>query len=1255
MISRISKMLVMMALPIVLIACGEKTGVTAKDSGMRFVPVEGQTLPGEVVAETNNLSFGQFNFVGVEKGPIRYSLTNITGNPVKFVKAGLVGGNDDVFITGSSCLETLAANDSCEVTVTLSPKEQLKTYRDEYSVEFTFGSETAIPVQLALSARTFTGQLEDTGIEGLSVSADYQDIKFDNVSLGNTSSPEVVQYFYFGDSEVIVNATEAVVASSNEASGSIISGSDREVSIESACGLLRYGDSCSIQLFYKPAVPSNEIEPVGYIYSHLPVKISKGDEKALSTIMMKKESHIPEGSDLMVFTESDDTDISSFIQLADTEAGRLSTTTTKLKLKRTDVSPDITEMFYRLESTNPAIQINRGACDLVLDNTENGVDLCEFNVNFSPSDAGAHVGYLMAVAGNERIYLSVKGNASGTTDREIFTDAGTNVSVNEVVLQAEKNILSATKRIKVEFGTSTGTGLPFSIELSGGTDNVRQQFNYTTTCADAEALSTDNPICYIDVNFRGSATAGDTPTGVVLRFVDPTNGTTGMTIPLTGTTVEALVDISKVTPVEDLEINAKSFAYPTTGIGLVSPTFLITLTNNGDVGISGLGTTSTDLATFTLNNDIDQACVSTLGTGTSNTCTLGYVFRPRNSLEKTGYISIFDNRTATGLRNNEIIQVVGRGTLFNEYLSFGVVAPNETKTLVASLTNDGITPLVIKSVVAEEFKSEWKTEGFVAVKDQPKGNRVALINKYFNRDNFTNMVTDTNQTIKIISSECNGISLDPGASCLMRLEFKPTRPVTTEVGKEHENHYRAYLNVKHANGSIIDRLHVIGSTQDNSTMYMYPEQDFNQALETKPTTGFEKDNNVSTTTLERNFVVIGNDVYSYLGSSHRSNEGSLFKGDNKLRKYDASRNKWVILNPAGENPFNKVIGNSGAGQYDLAMQSKLIAYDGKLYLYPLGFNGHGPSYRYDLYVYDPNIGVDGTWTNLGPAPDSNQHTYISMSAYKGKIYFFGGNSEKNRSEVTEYDIDKNTYRTLTAKGTKPRERNGPALIVSEIVRKSGTKNLTIPYLIVHGGAGMENSAAPVHGKFFYGLNDLWAFELPRYDEEGKKVIRDETYTWTELQKNTPRLVAGTETPSTNESATNVESDLRHIENRPADRGVHVFNYYDNKLFLTSGRDGTDDPHGGTHNGEKGLLYTLDPAKLFNNDDENTTCSTVSIGTDGSQEPTNTICDAFSVYTQLKTDYLNFNLSETLSGDLWFHNWNILGVFFNKALEDGATK
>ena len=1265
MILRISKMLVMMALPIVLIACGgEKSGLGTKASGMRFVLSEGQTLPTGVTQDDGtatkpaSLNFGEVNFVGVDKGPIKYELTNITASPVTFLTTGLTGGRDDIFITASSCLDVLPAKGSCSVDVTLSPKEQNRSYKDTYSVTFEFtdeSGETAISeaVELNLEARTFQGSLDETGVPGLSVSTNYDNVKFNNIFLGSTSAPEVVQYFYFGDSEVTLRPTESLVASASAATDT----RDGEISVESDCGVLKYGDTCSVQLFYRPAVPSAEL-PDGNIYSHLNVNILQSGvaELAKNTIEMEKHSTKPDDSLLMTYNST----ISDAV-IPNTETVAISDTTvpgtisdaTSVRLKRTDVQPDIENIFYRLESTNPAILVTRDQCDLVLKNPsetdETGeMGKCDFEIRFSSAAAGPQVGYIIAVAGSERIFLKVKANTTDGAGETIGTDTYTKVDVDSLSLQAEPNMLSATKRIAIRYTGAVldAFGLPFSMTLTGTDMSL---FQYTTTCVDGEGLEFADPVCFVDINFRGNSSGDITDKTASLKI---SNGTApDAVIELTGTTVESVV-ASKETPVKDLSIDAKSHTYPTTGIGLVSQTFTIKLKNDNETAaISGLGTTSTDLTTFTLNNSLGTFCRNTLGAGQE--CTLSYVFRPRNSLEKTGYISIFDNRTATGLRNNEIIQVVGRGTLFNEYLSFGVVAPNETKTLVASLTNDGITPLVIKSVVAEEFKSEWKTEGFADVKDQPKGNRVALINKYFNRDSFTNKVTTTNQTIKIISSECNGISLDPGASCLMRLEFKPTMDVTTEVGMEHANHYRAYLNVKHADGSTIDRLHVIGSTQDNSTMYMYPEQDFNQALEAKPTTGFEKDNNVSTTTLERNFVVIGNDVYSYLGSSHQSDEGSLFKGDNKLRKYDASRNKWVILNPAGENPFNKVIGNIGAGQYDLAMQSKLIAYDGKLYLYPLGFNGHIPSYRYDLYVYDPNIGVDGTWTNLGPAPDSNQHTYISMSAYKGKIYFFGGNSEKNRSEVTEYDIDKNTYRTLKTEGNlKPRERNGPALIVSEIVRKSGTENLTIPYLIVHGGAGMENSAAPVNGKFFYGLNDLWAFELPRYDEEGKEVIRPETYTWTELQKNTPRLVAGTEVPSTNESQKNVESDLRHIENRPADRGVHVFNYYDNKLFLTSGRDGTNDPHGGTHNGKKGLLYTLDPAKLFN-DDENTTCSTVSIGTGGSEEPTNTICDAFSVYEALKTDYLNFNFSETLSGDLWFHNWNILGVFFNKSLESAT--
>ncbi len=1260
MILRISKMLVMMALPIVLIACGgEKKGPTQRDSGMRFVPVEG-TVPSDATAGENLLSFGNENIVGLEKGPVKFNLTNITNGPVTFGETGLLGGSDDIFITASSCFDTLAANDSCEVSVTLSPKEQNRSYKDEYSVIFSFNgdiNDQSLPVILELSARTFQGEVVGTEIPGLSVSKNYQSIKFDNVTLGNTAPAEIVQYYYFGDDEVLVNPTESVVATST----GVVAGNvkDGEIAVESDCGVLRYGDSCSVQLFYRPAIPSNEIVPAANIYSHLNVSLIQNAAVSSSTIKMQKESYKPADSVLMEYHDNatNNVHIRELSVREQPAPGQISNQA--VALVRTTENSAIDKLFYRLESTNSAIQVERNKCDLLLVNpgSDNATHMsrCEFNISFSSSGTGEQVGYVIAVAGDERTFLKVKGSTTAGNLMPLTGDQYTQVGVasSGLALATAPNTLSATKRMEVRYiGSGTGEeAKPFSIKFGTVAGQDKSLFSYTTTCIENKALTPENPVCYIDVNFRGKPLA-DIATDADGMIEITVAGAASTNVHLLGKTI-ASVTASTETPVDGLSINAKSFVYPTTGIGLVSQTFAITLTNNNAEDISGLGTTSTDLATFTLNNGVNKACVSTLTAGAD--CTLGYVFRPRNSLEKTSYISIFDNRTATELRNNEIIQVVGRGTLFNEYLSFGVVAQDETKTLVAAFTNDGVDPLVIDKVMREQFTSEWDTAGFTDTKDLPTGNRVALIKKYFNRDNFTNTLTpDASATINILSSECDGLTLDPGASCLMRLEFAPTVAVNTTVGKEHENHYRAYLNVKDADNKTIDRLHVIGSTQDNSTMYMYPEQDFNQALGVKPTIGFEKDDNVSTTTLERNFVVIGNDVYSYLGSSHQSDEGSLFKGDNKLRKYDASRNKWVILNPAGTDPFNISKDDNDGGKYGLAMQSKLIAYDGKLYLYPLGFDGHRPSYRYDLYVYDPNIGVDGKWTNLGPAPDSNQHTYISMSAYKGKIYFFGGDSEKNRSEVTEYDIADNTYKTLTATGTKPRERNGPALIVSEIVRKSGTENLTIPYLIVHGGAGIYNSAAPAWGQFRYGLNDLWAFELPRYDEEGKEVIRTETYTWTELQKNTPRLVVGSDNiSSTDEAQTNVESDLRHIENRPADRGVHVFNYYDNKLFLTSGRDGTNDPLGGTHNGKKGLLYTLDPAELFNDDPENTTCSTVSMGTGDVEQPTNTICDAFTVYEALKTDYLNFNFSETLSGDLWFHNWNILGVFFNKSLESAT--
>ena len=1244
MILRISKMLVMMALPIVLLACGGgESGPKTKASGMRFVLAQGQTLPSDIdTSKAGTLDFGETNFVGVEKGPVKYDLTNITEDSVTFIKTGLLGGRDDIFITASSCFETLAAKDSCSVTIALSPKEQNRSYKDDYSVEFYFGTDQSVtsePVKLKLAARTFAGALDPVkGVPGLSVSVNYQELEFKDIILGTTSPSQVVNYFYYGEDTIVLNTKEAVVSAMSSIDANA-KNTDKEMIVESTCGVMSYGDTCLVELFYRPAVLSTELDG-NKIYSQIPISIS-GENLATtqsSTIIAKKHSKKPTPSLLMKFTKGDDAEYPADVKetLDTVVAGLISTTPKDVKLVRTAVDKDNTlKMFYRLESTNPAIQIDRNTCNLVLENpstTESAKGNCTFKVSLSPASAGDQAGYIIATAGAERIFLGVTATASDST-KPILTDTVTEIDVDKVVVNTTVNTIAATKRIAVRYKDgATAKAFPFIVGMTDTTG--KGLFSYTTTCVDNTALDADNSLCYVDIIFRGGADAGQ---GTATLNVIATNltGAETVTVALEGNTAAVnSIPVSTETPVEGLTINVKSHVYPTTGIGLVSQTLQIELENTSAKAITGFGTTSTDLTTFAFSKTLsdDDKCDSTIGA--NKKCILGYTFNPRNSVEKTGYISIFDDTTAITLRDNEIIKVVGRGALFNEYLSFGVVAPSETKTLLAAYTNDGTSGLKIDTVSVHQYATMWKTAGFDDKKSLPVGNRVALIDTFFNQDNFTTNEVTASVNFKVLSSECSGITLDPGASCMIRLGFDAPATAVDLVDAE-KNHYRAYVNVNTSN-KIIDRLHVISSTQDNSTMYMFPHQDIDEKLDGTSTAKFELNDNISTVTTDKQFVVIGNDIYSYLGTDFRDSTGYKLSSDNKLRKYDASRNKWVILDPAGENPFVYTVGDTSAEPrlYLYGAQGKMVAHDGKLYVYGMSLSGTGSSKRrFDVYSYDPNFGTDGKWTNLGGSGGLHGASQLSLTAYKGKLYFFGGRGNKN-SKVTIYDIASNTWSTHGDQvvADVPELRVGAATIVVPINKLIGTDNVSVPYLIMHGGSGtLDVNKTPINSIMYdVVLNDLWAMSLPYSVKKADGSVVEVTtgaYLWTKLQGKS--------------ASSDIENDKR-----PADRLFHSFEYYDGKLLLTPGFDGDDyneDHKGGTHHGTKENYFVLDPAKLFKAD--GTLCNADS----------DVFCDAFTKFAGLKTEFLNMHLPATVSGDLWFHNWNILGVYFNKALEGGATK
>ena len=1204
MILRISKMLVMMALPIVLLACGGgESGPKTKPSGMRFVLAPGQTLPSDIdTSKAGTLDFGETNFVGVEKGPVKYDLTNITEDSVTFIKTGLLGGRDDIFITASSCFETLAAKDSCSVTIALSPKEQNRSYKDDYSVEFYFGTDQSVtsePVKLKLAARTFAGALDPVkDVPGLSVSGNYQELEFKGIILGTTSPAQVVNYFYYGEDTIVLN-TKGSVMSASATEDAALNESDEEIETESTCGLMRYGDSCMVQLYYKPSIPSAELADKK-IFSHLPVNVQVGGKVATSTIISKKHSILPDNSVLMKFAKSDDTDFpdNHTLPLVGTMAGTISATLTDLKLVRTDQKQDtVKNMFYRLESTSNAILIDRKECDLVLKNpnADNAsLGNCTFGIDFSPAVEGKQVGYIVAVAGAERTYLRVEGTATPAGGKEIGTNAKTTATVGEVELKTGIDTISATKRIKVNYTGGTEPALPFSVGIDTVTADAGL-FSYTTTCVENVALSVNNPSCNIDVTFRGGKVAGDTTGNVTFILAG------GIPVSLTGTTVAETTSVSKETPVEGLTINVKSHVYPTTGLGLVSQTLRIELENTSAKAITGFGTTSTDLTTFAFSKTLSKVekCDSTIGA--NKTCILGYTFNPRNTSEKTAYISIYDNTTA--LRDNEIIKVVGTGALFNEYLSFGVVDQGQTATLVASYTNDGDSSVAIGTVTAEPFTETWiataDVDNFAAIAETGTS-RVDLSKTYFRQDNFS-VLPDGSNSIESKSSECEGLTLEPGASCLIRLEFKPATADT---------HYRAYVTLqKGGDTGVLDRLHVIGSSKDNSTMYMHPLVDATGDVTTAPDALKPYQDNASTAWVswDTQFSVIGKTAYAYTGQPTKNAGPDEWKGDTYLRRYDAARNKWVILNPTNdvESPLGSNTGTDTGGT-----QGKMVSHDGKLYFYGVS-SPTGSGSFYTLHSYDPNFGTDGRWDKLADGP--HKAVNVAMTANEGKLYIYGGRQTPASTEVVIYDIASNTWAKTVIKGSKPPARMSSAIAVVEISRLIGSDNVSVPYLLVHGGSGGRSMTDT--------LSDLWALELPYLKANATPGLpptvteRTETWAWVQLQQDSNYVIDGN-----NEIL------------RPSPRSKHVFDYYNGQLVVTA--NGVNEKSGGVpFTGNESNYFVLDPAKLFAKD---STCAS-----------DKAVCNAFKLLDKLDTKLLSIHSSAVLSGDLWFHNWNILGVYFTK--------
>jgi len=1228
----------LLGLIVILVSCGgeDKTPTNAEVS-LQFTLGEGeeQKLPAGSGFDTDkqSLSFGNDNPINMEVGPIRLVLTNVTKEIITIDDESR-GTNSSAYDIAGTCNKgmQIKPNDFCLLDVVFQPIIPNGTFRDTYKVSF--AGKTA---ELSLTGRSLANtfvEIPDVAT-GLRVSDNYDNLKFNNISIGSTSASQTVEFQYFGKTPLVLNIGAPKISNSAR--------NDIEIILTSDCNrTLRFSETCSAVINYRPSQvrKSTDANHATNNSSQLLISSSAtaGDPEYIKAL---KTSYLPDESQFMGFTlKGTDTPGEVLIELGKdnftvdgtktyVDLGSISGPAL-LWLNAKDTVGDNSKVFYRFESTNPDFVINRNACDLALVNKASS---CELEIVYVPTfkavDTDNSTGYIIASAGNEKAFAKVTAQTADTTPFEVnkidFSIESKNVQFPQTELGR-----AVTKEIIV----SRTVGAAGNPVISSVSFESTSDYSYTSTCT-ANQILQDGEQCSLFVTFAPSGNAEVTGiVGTLNVITKPTLDGVETTTPLvfTGDSIKAgvapLVDISTLTPINNLKITAelapdptatlRTHFFPNTGVRLASPSLIITLENTGAKTITGIGTVSTDLITFPINEDVipsdEEVCGQSLPG--NSTCKLPYTFKPRDTQTKSGYISIWGEDTDPSLTDNQFISLTGKGVNFNTYQSFGVVENGTINRLSIAYTNDTNIAVNITKMNLVQFTDNW-----AAVNDKgesladnigattPSGSYAKVVaDNYFTGANFNEPynIPLNEQNFTIDQLACKG-KIDPGASCLFELTLTtPTNSFEDDATKKrHDNGvYRTYIEVTDGNDNVLDRLHAFGSVIDKKVAYFRP-----YLATVVARNAYQNDDNISTMSWDAQVEVIGETMYTFGGEGSKT----WWKGDKNLRRYDSARNAWVKLSKAVNNPFAAMTTQYGS-------QTSMTSYDGKLYIY--GLKKIGDNEPTKLYIYDPNVGVEGTWSVSKDIIPQGFTPAINpiITGYQGKIYIFGGRNSGTggmTGAFIVYDVNAETFSkpTIAIGGGTPsvNSATSPAMVVINEQDPADAKK-SISVLYIHGGGNNTNKASA--------STDLWRLAMPIGGG----------WKWEKLQTS---AVGNAITP---------ELNLK----RPSDRTKHKMLYYNGELLLTSAGIGSiGSPMTVLQNTY--FVLSIDEGNITEN------CGSANLSDDCSNfslfgATANSGGNAIDSGLPILQDNLSIHQPSILGEDLWFLNWNILGVYMDSRSE-----
>jgi hypothetical protein len=180
--------------------------------------------------------------------------------------------------------------------------------------------------------------------------------------------------------------------------------------------------------------------------------------------------------------------------------------------------------------------------------------------------------------------------------------------------------------------------------------------------------------------------------------------------------------------------------------------------------------------------------------------------------------------------------------------------------------------------------------------------------------------------------------------------------------------------------------------------------------------------------------------------------------------YGMNNETWVLDPGLGTNGVWKQLSPAGTlppGRY----YSAAVTLSNKMYIFG-GYEGSGPAN--DLWVFDPSIGSDGTWTPLSPTGSAPPVRFLhSASAAAGKMYvFYGYNySSQYLNDIWAFDPSvgaSGSWTQLTPTGTAPTARAYlPSATIANKIYTFGGDNSNGPV----GGLAVFDPSAGANGSW----------------------------------------------------------------------------------------------------------------------------------------------------------------------------------------------